>query len=1043
MSTSPLCLLPPPEPSACGCSSPALAPSQPLVPLPIDNPPGLAAIPYRIGTFTSFRQAMLTDVADPALLGAAPNPFAAWHPGTDGDYQTRLLELWAYLADILTFYQERIANEAYLGTATQLDSAIRLAQLIAYQPSPGSAASGLAAFNATAGKLATLAAGFRIGARAQSGKPATVFELSSGLTVRPEHNAIPLSSVWPTNQFALLTSFQAVFDGTESLAQLLAAAGDIFATAGSTFVDSFPHRSYASAAVLEQARSFAFAAPAQTARVAPHIARAAAAAPLHPRAALLSTALLGQSVAVKALGSPVSSSLSGKLNLASGIDTIGPTLYTGVFAGTNIPVVDTGIGYAQVPRYTNQSTRSILLTGVGLRLFVGDHVLAVDSASPPVSLVYHLDSVVLDKAANTTTVTWQEAAGQVYAAPVQLYALRVKASAFGSSAPAWISLSPALNGNDPVGSPPSWPAPAAYSTQQPWPAQPSTTMVTPYSNYDDPNAAEFYLPFLGDASSIYLDGAYESVRGTRQTPGYLVLLDGRNTLPPRVLTFTDAAAVTAVGYSLSSKVTRLTLASGSSFPAYTYGIRTTVVLCGAEQLLIEPDLPLPDLLEGSSLILAGLYPNLLSGQAVVLQGLLFAAPNAPSAEPHTLFSQPTLDPANNLTTVTLDSPLTAQYSRASTVLLANIAPFTHGETVKDEILGSGNGQPSQSFPLAKKPLTYLPSTDPQSLSPVASTLRVTVGGVQWQQQPQLTLSTADAPVYTLSQDAAQQSRVQFGNGLHGAVPPTGVANVHARYRVGLGLQGNVPAAAVAQLVDGAPGVSRVANPIPTVGGSDPESVAQTRLNAPASVRAFGRAVSEADYASLALTFPGVAKATATTVTVDANGNALPQPYVQLTIGTSDQSAQNTALAARLRTFLDQRRDPNIPLRIAGLTPVFIDVSLTLDILPTYPRQGTVAAVLAALNPSANADGSFGYFSFARLDFGQSLYLSAVYALVQAVPGVTDLTITRFQVAGNAATLTPSDITIGPTQIAAIDNDPANPQNGQLILTPGLGGYADA
>jgi len=34
---------------------------------------------------------------------------------------------WATLADVLTFYQERIANELWLRTATERDSLLRLA----------------------------------------------------------------------------------------------------------------------------------------------------------------------------------------------------------------------------------------------------------------------------------------------------------------------------------------------------------------------------------------------------------------------------------------------------------------------------------------------------------------------------------------------------------------------------------------------------------------------------------------------------------------------------------------------------------------------------------------------------------------------------------------------------------------------------------------------------------------------------------------------------------------------------------------------------
>ena len=48
--------------------------------------------------------------------------------------------------DILTFYQERLANESYLRTATQLRSLTRIGRLIGYQPSPGVAASTYLAF---------------------------------------------------------------------------------------------------------------------------------------------------------------------------------------------------------------------------------------------------------------------------------------------------------------------------------------------------------------------------------------------------------------------------------------------------------------------------------------------------------------------------------------------------------------------------------------------------------------------------------------------------------------------------------------------------------------------------------------------------------------------------------------------------------------------------------------------------------------------------------------------------------------------------------
>jgi hypothetical protein len=52
-----------------------------------------------------------------------------------------LLQGWAAIGDVLSFYQERIANECYLRTATEMRSVLELAQGIGYRPNPGVTAS--------------------------------------------------------------------------------------------------------------------------------------------------------------------------------------------------------------------------------------------------------------------------------------------------------------------------------------------------------------------------------------------------------------------------------------------------------------------------------------------------------------------------------------------------------------------------------------------------------------------------------------------------------------------------------------------------------------------------------------------------------------------------------------------------------------------------------------------------------------------------------------------------------------------------------------
>ena len=69
----------------------------------------------------------------------------------------------------------------------------------------------------------------------------------------------------------------------------------------------------------------------------------------------------------------------------------------------------------------------------------------------------------------------------------------------------------------------------------------------------------------------------------------------------------------------------------------------------------------------------------------------------------------------------------------SAVLLGNVARASHGETVKEEILGDGDATAKfQRFSLQKMPLTYVPSADPGGLK---SSLRVLVNRVLRQEVP--------------------------------------------------------------------------------------------------------------------------------------------------------------------------------------------------------------------------------------------------------------------------------------------------------------------
>ncbi|MDX6694824.1 MAG: hypothetical protein QOF02_2427 [Blastocatellia bacterium] len=111
-------------------------------PAGVENRPGLSAIAYRVGTQATFKETMLA-----RLSGSGQAALRGLGTRTNDDFTIALVDAWAVVADVLTFYQERIANESYLRTATERLSVLELANLIGYKLRPGVAASAYLAFN--------------------------------------------------------------------------------------------------------------------------------------------------------------------------------------------------------------------------------------------------------------------------------------------------------------------------------------------------------------------------------------------------------------------------------------------------------------------------------------------------------------------------------------------------------------------------------------------------------------------------------------------------------------------------------------------------------------------------------------------------------------------------------------------------------------------------------------------------------------------------------------------------------------------------------
>jgi hypothetical protein len=104
-----------------------------LTPASLENQPGLDQIAYRVGTHGSFKATMLTSLAEQSRLRKLTTR-------QDDDPSIALIDGWASVLDVLSFYQERIANEGFLSTATERRSVLELARSIGYELRGGVAA---------------------------------------------------------------------------------------------------------------------------------------------------------------------------------------------------------------------------------------------------------------------------------------------------------------------------------------------------------------------------------------------------------------------------------------------------------------------------------------------------------------------------------------------------------------------------------------------------------------------------------------------------------------------------------------------------------------------------------------------------------------------------------------------------------------------------------------------------------------------------------------------------------------------------------------
>ena len=339
-------------------------------------------------------------------------------------------------------------------------------------------------------------------------------------------------------------------------------------------------------------------------------------------------------------------------------------------------------------------------------------------------------------------------------------------------------------------------------------------------------------------------------------------------------------------------------------------------------------------------------------------------------------------------------------------------------------------------PAAWGPASAATSQDPRRALPLLGL--APLGGAGGAQQPWTVVrdvveSPPGSRQVMAEVDDAGLGRLRFSPGDQPSGPVT------ASYQAGQGAAGNVQAEAINAVVALSTAaraalsvVQSLRNPLPAVGGTDPESIAAAKAALPgAFLVGQPRALVAADYTAIAERVPGVRRA----------ATVLRWTGIRY---AADVAVQPAAGEDPGQELLADVQDALWPLRRIGhelwvRPPSYrpLVVALNVDIGADVVRADATAALTALLGSGQQADGTPGLFNPGRLGFGQPVYASPIVAAAQDVPGVDAVALTRFGFLGPQAppvsSPIPEQLRLRPSEIARLDNDPEAPEHGHAII----------
>ncbi|WP_187436178.1 putative baseplate assembly protein [Bradyrhizobium hipponense] len=979
------------------------------------NRPGLSALGYRIGTYASFVEAMRAELSQFDLPGLKTRE--------PGDPAIALLDAWAMVADVLTFYQERIANEGFLRTAVERRSVLELAILAGATLRPGVSASVNVAYTLDQNSAATIPPGSRVQSLPAQNQLPQMFEVSDSLDARAAWNNLAPRLTRPQILDAKVQTMIYAAGLSTNLKPndplLVITSDPIVRTVAAvepeppqarTKITLFSHDAQKQPnmgnAVPPASRITNFVALLEP------LAKPPAALPAVPLDIdrRLPLAFAPDSGTVPLMVRLLKPAARTQFFDALRHATVAPPPGGSVHAfrvkaapfGHNAPLKpvtdETGIviGSEEWPLSDAVAIRVVISpktrrgrdTGAGADM---EEVFGRPHKSVLVQIACGSEKASLSFDLPNATSTFQVGRWEVVAT-FDDRTFTLKFDEFAWSCEIRLPGESTILTVDTNGQR-AFEIPIGHAAENATGGERLrvSTMHGLAIDREAPIAVKREAPIVPHPWKVIdLDAAYDQI-----VPNSWVVIDfgkPRDFPEPRrpvITQVVDVHKVSVAKYGITGRVTRLHLEDDwlDENDLMLSAVRGVSVLAQSERLELA-EAPIEAEVSGDTIELADFYGDLPIGRRLIVEGErtdINATSGIKGAELVTVMGAEVLpkdgDPASYPgervhSRLKLASPLGYRYKRGTVVIHGNVAAVTHGET-KREVLGSGDAsRATQRFTLRQGPVTHLASSTPNGTK---STLEVQVNGVLWTKVNSFTDAGPFDRCYITQTDETDKTTIIFGDGVNGMRLPTGQENVTASYRVGLGSEGNVSTGAISQLATRPFGVKAVASPLSASGGVDRDIIDQGKSNIPRATIAMDRLISVEDYAAFASLFGGVGKAAAIAVP----GH---RPFVYLTVAGPTWQDNKVSQHDNLRQALAQAGDPSILFRIDTCELMLLIVAARITVASGRTWSNVEPDIRAAL---------IERFGYERRELGQSIALSELIAAIQGVPGVAAVNVNMF------------------------------------------------